>query len=133
MDNYSCLDYWYEFCKKIQNSCEQFMALFNKNDNDIKIDTPCHCYSPVPQDIIEPKVIKKFPVTPKEIIIDIEKLLNSDTKIQNIPTHKIESNIKIQNVTTRETSEEKVVMLDIIKDLILINQYEDEFEVLDMV
>ena len=130
MDNYSCLDYWYEFCKKIQNSCEKFMALFDESKNKSENEFPNHCYSPVPQDIIEPKVIKKLSVTPKEVIIDIEKLLNSDdTKIQNIPTPKIESNIKIQNVITHEPFEDK----DIIMDLILINQYEDEFEVLDMI
>ena len=134
MDNYSCLDYWYDFCKKIQNTCEQFIALFNENESENKNDPPYHRYSPIPQDIIEPKVIKKVSVTPKEVIIDIEKLLNSnDTKIQNIPTLKIESNNKIQNVITHETFEEKAATSEHIKDLILINQYEDDFEVLDMV
>jgi hypothetical protein len=154
MNNYSCLDYWYffwnDFCKEVQITGQQFIALFNEDEQ------PNHRYSPVPQNIIEQKVIKKIPVTPKEIVIDIEKLLNSDTKPQTILTHKTESNTKLQNilthnsdsnnkmqdvvthnvvthnVVTHKTLEEKATIQDF-KDFILISQYEDEFEVLDIV
>ena len=69
MNNYSCLDYWYffwgELCKEIQITGKQFRALFNKSE------IPNHHYRSVPQDIIEPIVLKKTPVTPKDVVIDI--------------------------------------------------------------
>jgi hypothetical protein len=132
MNNYSCLDYWYffwdDFCKEIQITGEQFMALFN----DVEI--PNHRYSPVPQNIIEPKVLKKTLVPPKDVVIDIEKLLNSDDKkIENVSATRTDSNNKIENVITHKTSEEKPVTPDFIKEFTLINQSDDEFEVLEIV
>jgi len=101
MDNYSCLDYWYDFCKKIQNTCEQFIALFNENESENKNDPPYHRYSPIPQDIIEPKVIKKVSVTPKEVIIDIEKLLNLMNEKRKTPREGYRAPVKSEQEERR--------------------------------
>ena len=119
MNNYSCLDYWYffwgDFCKEIQITGKQFMGLFNE------AEIPNHRYSQVPQNIIEQQVLRTRPVTPKDVVIDIKKL-------QNDMTHKTDN--KLQNNMTHKTDTKEI---DFIKDFILISQYDNEFEVLDMV
>jgi len=52
----------------------------------------------------------------------------TDNKLQNNMTHKTDN--KLQNNMTHKTDTKEI---DFIKDFILISQYDNEFEVLDMV
>jgi hypothetical protein len=128
MNNYSCLDYWYffwdDFCKEVEITTEQFMALFN---NDIETDIPRHTYTMVSTVDNTPKVIKrdsdKATIHERNKTIEIEApaLIQVPEVIPVIPSMSIPEIVPINNGKTTQD------------DFTVLNRYEDDFEILDMV
>lgn len=122
MNNYSCLDYWYffwdDFCKEIEITTEQFMALFN---DELETDIPRHTYTPVSTVDNTPKVIKRDNNTiaiyerNKTIEIEAPALIQVPEVIQPVKTSP--EIITINNGKA------------IIDDFAILNRYEDEYEI----
>ena len=121
MNNYSCLDYWYffwdDFCKEVEITTEQFMALFN---DEFETVIPRHTYSPVSTVDNIPKVIKRDNETEvyernKTIEIEEPALIQVPEVIQQVQTSP-------EIITTNNDK-------PVIDDFAILIRYEDEYEI----
>jgi hypothetical protein len=122
MNNYSCLDYWYffwdDFCKEVEITTEQFMALFN---DESETETPRHTYTMVSTVDNSPKVIKRDNDTVaiyernKTIEIKVPALIQVPEVIQQVKTSP-----EIITINNGKAT---------IDDFTVMNRYEDEYEI----
>lgn len=119
MNNYSCLDYWYffwdDFCKEVEITTNQFMALFN---DDLETEIPRHAYSPVSTVDNIPKVIKRDNEVyerNKTIEMEAPALIQVPEVIQQVKT--IPEVIVINNSKAA------------IDEFAIMTRYEDEYEI----
>jgi hypothetical protein len=122
MNNYSCLDYWYffwdDFCKEVEITTDQFMALFN---DESETEIPRHTYTMVSTVDNTPKVIKRDNDTTaiyernKTIEMKAPALIQVPEVIQQVNT--IPEVIVINNGKAA------------IDDFTIMNRYEDEYEI----